>query len=373
MKMIRDEYMRFLQTLDETTPENVRKMANLILDNLDDIVPLSTSHGHRIKKIIELAERDWETVTSVLHTYSDQATDTQQGIKCLANLRVGPFRGFARQEEFNLASSLVLVFGPNGSGKSSFCEALVYGLLGHVEEAENKRFRNHAHYLKNAFTDSFEEPEIEALDLSGNHTPIEANEPFYRFCFVEKNRIDSFSRIASLAPQKQTELISTLFGLENFNNFVRNFSPSLDPKYIDLSGNKQELLKQKRLDLAGHTQQLANSGEDIEAITKLELEVAEEYRKGSSFEQAAFELMGNEDEKGLISKLDSDLQAQVPAKCNVTYEELMSHKSEIDLIYTNLEEKLATLNKNSEKVSFKKLYEAVVSLHDAESDFLPCV
>jgi DNA sulfur modification protein DndD len=54
---------------------------------------------------------------------------------------------------------------------------------------------------------------------------------------VEKNRIDNFSRIAAQVPAKQTELISTLFGLESFTEFVRNFTVEIDEKYIDLLNN----------------------------------------------------------------------------------------------------------------------------------------
>lgn len=63
-------------------------------------------------------------------------------------MSVGPFRAFARQEEFDLESRLVLIYGPNGTGKSSFCETLEYCLLGNVIDAENKRFHNQNEYLK---------------------------------------------------------------------------------------------------------------------------------------------------------------------------------------------------------------------------------
>ncbi|MCV6071929.1 hypothetical protein OFP26_40765, partial [Escherichia coli] len=75
---------------------------------------------------------------------------------------------------------------------------------------------------------------------------LQPDESLYRFCFVEKNRIDSFSRIAAQAPAKQMELISTLFGLDSFNEFVKNFSPEIDGKYIDLVGEKSVQLNLKR-------------------------------------------------------------------------------------------------------------------------------
>ncbi|MCV5941568.1 chromosome segregation protein SMC, partial [Escherichia coli] len=88
------------------------------------------------------------------------------------------------------------------------------------EEAQNKRFRNQDDYLKNAHTNSFSPPQILGVDHQGNDVVLQPDESLYRFCFVEKNRIDSFSRIAAQAPAKQMELISTLFGLDSFNEFV---------------------------------------------------------------------------------------------------------------------------------------------------------
>jgi len=46
-------------------------------------------------------------------------------------------------------------------------------------------------YLKNAYVNSFTEPILIGLDNQGNDIPISANEAMYRFCFVEKTRIDN--------------------------------------------------------------------------------------------------------------------------------------------------------------------------------------
>ena len=165
----------------------------------------------------------------------------------LKSLTVGPFRGFAKPEVFDLDSQIVLIYGPNGSGKSSFCEALEYGLLGSVEEAESKRFREARDYLKNAYVDRFEPPVIGVNFADAEPAIVTANEVQFRFCFVEKNRIDSFSRIAAHLPARQTALISTLFGLDSFNDFVRGFSDEIDDKYIDLIGEKATQLAKKQL------------------------------------------------------------------------------------------------------------------------------
>lgn len=38
--MFRNEYLRFIQTFDADVPAGVCKLANIILDNLDEIQPL---------------------------------------------------------------------------------------------------------------------------------------------------------------------------------------------------------------------------------------------------------------------------------------------------------------------------------------------
>lgn len=215
----------------------------------------------------------------------ENTTEQRCLINRLKNLSVGPFRGFARQEEFDLDSELVLMYGPNGTGKTSFCEALEYCLLSNVAEAESKRFRNQDDYLKNAHTNSFIPPTLVGVDGKGQDIPVVASEEFYRFCFVEKNRIDNFSRVAAQIPSKQTELISTLFGLEKFSDFVHNFTDSMD-RYIDLEGAKFKELKLKQEEIIGNQQQLKMSiPEELEKLDNKESVLAEEYRKNCKFSQ----------------------------------------------------------------------------------------
>ena len=66
--MITSEYKRFVQTLTtEDIPEGVRKMANLVLEHLDVLRPLSTSQGSRVKKIVALSQTHWQTLASEIN------------------------------------------------------------------------------------------------------------------------------------------------------------------------------------------------------------------------------------------------------------------------------------------------------------------
>lgn len=370
--MIHAEYLRFLQTINtDAVPADVRKMANLVLTKLNQLVPLGTHQGQRIRSMVALAQANWDTLSAEIQPLPEQVAVQAPSITQLKSLTVGPFRGFAKQEVFDLASRLVLIYGPNGTGKSSFCEALEYGLLGNVAEAESKRFRDQREYLKNAYVDRFMAPEIIALNELGDEIPIEAKEALYRFCFVEKNRIDSFSRIAAQAPAKQTELISTLFGLDSFNEFVHNFTTEIDARYIDLAGVKAAQLAQKRQALAGAQQQIVTSNAELQRLDAEEQALANRYREGSSFNQMVIELNGDDQNTGAIQRLESEVQQPLSTKSTLTATTLYGLGLEIYNGLTELSAKRQELAQASQQVSFKNLYDAVTKVHSSSPDNCP--
>lgn len=302
--MIRQEYLRFLQTLKAPdAPFVVRKMANLVLENMDTLRPLSTSQGQRVKKVVEIAQTQWQVLRDDIYAEASDVRNSATLFTRLASLQVGPFRGFARAERFDLNSPLVLIYGPNGTGKTSFCEALEYGLLGNVIEAESKRIRPQD-YLKNAFVNLYDTPVIEAFDAQGQICPVTPHEARNRFCFVEKNRIDNFSRIAAQLPAKQSELISTLFGLDSFTEFVRNFTAEIDARYIDLVGTKNQQLAQKQQGLAGSHQLIKDNTEALNKLTQEEAELANQYKPGISFTEL-IETLGTPERPGEMAVLEA--------------------------------------------------------------------
>lgn len=357
--MILAEYRRFLQTLANAHSQELRKVANLVLQYFDDLLPLTTAQGQRVKELVKLAQANWKSISADIQPIPVQAAATSNTISQLQSLRVGPFRGFSRPEDFDLASSLVLIYGPNGTGKSSFCEALEYGLLGSVAEAESKRFREQNDYLKNAHTNTFAVPVIRAMDDQELEVTVQANEATYRFCFVEKNRIDSFSRITAQPPAKQTELISTLFGLDSFNEFVRNFSTEIDGKYIDLIGVKAERLKQKRQSLAGSEQQRKTNTEELKTLDAEEIALASQYRERATFAQMIMELRGDDENAGRIKTIESELQQPLATKSQLTSASLQALQQSIRKDLASISTTQQVLTEAGQQVSFKQLYEAV--------------
>jgi ABC-type transport system involved in cytochrome c biogenesis ATPase subunit len=369
--MILAEYRRFLQTLANAGSQDLRKVANLVLEHWNDLLPLTTAQGQRVKKLVDLAQANWEAISANIQPIPVQAAVTINAIRQLKSLRVGPFRGFAKPEDFDFASSLVLIYGSNGTGKSSFCEALEYGLLGSVSEAESKRFHEQNDYLKNAHTNTFTAPEIRATDSQGQEVAVQANEAAYRFCFVEKNRIDSFSHIAAQTPAKQTELISTLFGLDSFNEFVRNFSAEIDGRYIDLVGVKATTLAQKRQSLVGSEQQRKTNSEELGRLGAEEIALANQYRECVSFAQMVMELRGDDENAGRIKTLETELQQPLGAKSGLSIANLQALQQSIRNDLANISATQQALAEAGQQVSFKQLYEAVSQVHSSSPAHCP--
>lgn len=370
--MIRAEYINFLRTLD-TIPElsGVRKIANLILANLDEIIPLTTSQGQRVKKIASLAQFNWNSLNTEIQLAPLPPNELVTKITKIKSMNVGPFRGFSRQETFDLDSNLVLIYGPNGTGKSSFCEALEYGLIGLVEDAGHKRFRDQGEYLKNAHVNSFVPPVILAEDNQSNIISIEPDEKIYRFCFVEKNRIDSFSRIAAQAPAKQSQLISTLFGLELFTDFVGNFTNVMSDRYIDIDGKKAQELGGKRLGLKAIQQQILENNSLLANLKLEEDALVSQYKEGINFNEMVYELNGNEQFVGKIKILESETQIISPTKSNLSSSNLSALKREMGIAVSALKIEKQELVKISELVSFKQLYVAIIALEQSNPNHCP--
>jgi hypothetical protein len=135
MASILAEYQRFLASLARgPAPDNVRRMANLVLANLDYLAEVGATRRARSVRLAPIA------VNHLLTTSAEIQQETlpdarEQHLGRLYGLTVGPFRGFMRQESFDLSRDITLVYGANGTGKSSFCEALETAMLGSISEA----------------------------------------------------------------------------------------------------------------------------------------------------------------------------------------------------------------------------------------------
>jgi len=363
-----EKFVRWLHLPANEVPSNVRRLTNLVLANFDTVLGTSRQHSQRSVLIAELAQRQLLHTPDTLPEIATTVADDAWLWRRLRHLTVGPFRGFRHPEPFDLQERIVLLYGPNGSGKTSFCEALEYALLGSVEEADTKRIVADT-YLSNIHENRFVPPVLRATDHQGGEINVVASVDTYRFCFIEKNRIDSFSRIAARPTAQRAELIATLFGMEKFNEFVSHFNESMDDQ-LTLTNIKQGLLEQRRTALV--QDQAISDGEaaSLQALDAEELALARTYSVDITYD-ALKDLIGSAETPARLQQLNDILDAVPPQILNVTRQGLQEFYQEADAAQDQLDVFTANLQERANQVSFKELYTAVRALQPTEGTHCP--
>jgi AAA domain len=286
----------------------------------------------------------------------------------LRHLTLGPFRGFRTPEPFDLQKRVILFYGPNGSGKTSFCEGLEYALLGAVEEADTKRIDGQT-YLVNVHANRFEPPVLQATDHQNREVPVAASADTYRFCFIEKNRIDAFSRIAARPTAQRTELVATLFGMEKFNEFVSHFNESIDQQLV-LTGTKQLALANLRNALSADQATVDGEAQALVSLTDEEAALAFTYSEGMTYAELKA-LIGAAEAPGRLQELEGILNAVPPAAIGLTRQGLLDFFEAARQGYEERGGIITKLQARSSQVSFKDLYTAVLALQATEGDHCP--
>jgi hypothetical protein len=347
---------------------DLRRLANLALANFDRLAQTSRQHSQRSAFLVDHARRALAQTPDGPPDIQAVAADGAWPWQRLRSMTVGPFRGFRTPEPFDLQKRVILFYGPNGSGKTSFCEGLEYGLLGSVEEAETKRIDGRT-YLANLHERRFEPPALRATDHQNREVPVASNPDTFRFCFIEKNRIDAFSRIAARPPAQRTELIATLFGMDKFNEFVGHFNESIDQQLV-LTTTKQIVLTAKRSALA--TDQATVSGEAKALLDLATEEAALALTHSAGMTYAGLKaLIGTADAPGRLQQLEGILNAVPPTALGVSRQGLLNAFEAPRQGQEELTSIAAKLDARSSQVSFKDLYTAVLALQATEGDHCP--
>ena len=143
------EFKRFLAKSTPTLSEYERKLANLILGGFGEIAAVGSAGGRRGKVLAKLIVDKGEAAHPALEIAVDEADANESEIVRLTKVEVEHFRGFSDKHTFEFKNPYTFVYGPNGTGKSSLCEALEYGLLASIHEADSKRIPV-SDYIRNA-------------------------------------------------------------------------------------------------------------------------------------------------------------------------------------------------------------------------------
>ena len=237
----------FLKWLNKYKQENDLSLfdvsiLNIILNNFEIVASKGTAGGSRANYIVgRISRNNFTPDNDPLNVVNTAETETSK-VQRLQNIEIKSFRGFSSPLSFNFSKQYTSFYGVNGSGKSSLCEALEYSILGTVQEATTRRIPLEE-YLRNKKNNAFEKPVLKATNNNREENFL-CDLDAYKFSFVEKNRIDSFSHIGATTPSEKSERLAMLFGLSEFTNFVKGFTDSLENKIIP-DNTKLNDLKEK--------------------------------------------------------------------------------------------------------------------------------
>jgi energy-coupling factor transporter ATP-binding protein EcfA2 len=359
MASVHSEYRRFLSYLvQRELQDDARRLSLLILNHLPALAEVGAARRGRSTRLAPLAVAH---LAQMPVEYDRVAHDLEAGpvLGRLQRLEVGPFRGFMRQETFDLSHDITLIYGANGTGKSSFCEALEVAMLGSIIEAQAKRVDQRT-YCNNARLRRHVPPILVALSL-GEARAVQPDEGEYRFCFIEKNRLDDFARIAARTPADQRQLIATLFGVDQFSEFVRGFNPSLDQDLM-LVGAQATQLAQRRMHLANSEQIIASYPEKIARLEDMEQALAQRISAGATYQACIDWLLGTPQQQGRLPYVQAQLDAAPPIVHEVTQARLRDLLAGAYRVHGLWQETSGELTARAGEVSYAKLYEAVLAL-----------
>ncbi|MFT4437879.1 AAA family ATPase [Caballeronia sp. 15715] len=371
MATAKQDFERFVAWLyqpEREIPPDVRRLALLCLRDFNAIAEKTRQRSARSVYLVDIARRSLHSVVDEAPVAAVEENDDAWSWNKLRTFTLGPFRGFRVSESFDLAKQYVLFYGPNGSGKTSVCEGLEHALLGAVEEAESKRIAPRT-YFTNLHARRFVPPVLTAVDNEGREINVTPNADMYRFCFIEKNRIDSFSRLAARSPTQRAELIATLFGMDQFNDFVGNFNENIDNQ-LKLTNVKQTALATQKATLANDLTLVQGEEDVTKAITVAESNLGLEFAEGMTF-NGLKTLIGSDEAPGRLHVLDAILDKVLPSVVGVTRKGLVNALDTTNAKQAVVTEAAESLRTRSEQVSFKKLYDAVLFLQASVGDRCP--
>src|SRR5713226_4249610 len=103
-----EHFVRWIHLPEQRAPEDVRRLANLVLADFDAIAATSRQHNSRSAHLANLARRSLAATTANLPEVPQDNAAAGWPWRRLQPLTVGPFRGFRREEPFDLRKRIVL-------------------------------------------------------------------------------------------------------------------------------------------------------------------------------------------------------------------------------------------------------------------------
>lgn len=361
------EVKRWSETLNELNEYDIT-LVNILLQHYDDLIEAGgTAGGKRANKFAEYISGKNGICDKNLEILSFGSEISDKRIKRLNFLAVDSFRGFSASRTFNLGKQYIFLYGPNGSGKSSFSEALEYGLLGIIEEADANKIKLST-YIKNTTTKKGKTPTITCTYDDGSEDEAISDYDAYRFAFVGKNRIADFSHISVLNSKNQSERIAALFGLSAFNEFVQGFTTNFDEKYLVTCSVTEKQFEEKKVSRNAKEKQLLETKEELNRTKELlEKEITKLKKQKITDVDIALDYLDNPT-KGILTLKIAERDKQY-----ISIIPIEKLKVFLDKV-KELQQNLQTVNENRVKLSdmalqvnYKNLYEIISELEETTS------
>lgn len=358
------EFQKWVDTLDikELSAYEIT-ILNIIMDNYDIIAACGTAGGVRAKNIGKLISQQNNVTHTSLHSLGAVKAN-KKSINRLKELQVEYFRGFGVKQIFNFDKQYTFFHGPNGSGKTSFCEALEYSLLGNIEEASSRNIAIDK-YIVHAGRKKAVKPFLKCIYDDGTEDESDDNFAKYRFSFIEKNRIEKFSHMGAASAKNQTERIAALFGLSEFQEFIRGFSAEIDKKYIRIESDNEEKYRKEKERIETIKENLAKEKEQLTEPQK-ELDTLIVSLGNPEIVNAEIAKMYLDDPKmGLISKLTNEMNNnQVELAKSDLFINLKQYCKEFGAAYKEIASNNLNILSDVQSLNLRGLYTAIVDLEE---------
>ncbi|MCH7373895.1 AAA family ATPase [Aeromonas sp. MR19] len=354
------EFKRFLTKSAPKLSENEKKLANLILGRFDEVVVTGTAGGRRGRFLAKLIVDNGEAASPVLEIASDETNANESEIVRLTKVEVEHFRGFSDKHTFEFKKPYTFIYGLNGTGKSSLCEALEYGLLASIHEADSKRIPV-SDYIRNATSRKSAKPVLYGDTASEKGIEVKADSRSFEFCFIEKNRIDGFARVAANTPSAQQARLAALFGLEEFNAFATQFNENIG-SYLDCVGKKGKELVEREKALSGHKATLEGLPEKAKAAEQRGAALLAKHSECKDLAEIKVALTGPEGNGGKLKANNTEIGRQQNLKMAIdprTDDILVDADALLRLIKEKAESE-TFLNQYKDQLSLRDLYAAIL-------------
>jgi len=366
------EYKRFLVKSQAGFSEYEKKLARLVLDNFAAVEACGTAGGRRGKLIAKLIVDKGDAASGDLDFEADAAPEDAGKIIRLSSIKVQNFRGFSVEHTLEFKNLYTFVYGPNGTGKSSLCEALEYGLLGSINEADAKRI-DVATYIRNSITRKSDLPVLLGVTADGKkNVQVKADPKNYEFCFIEKNRIDGFARVAANTASTQQARLAALFGLDEFNGFATQFNDHFE-NYIDVAGQKSKELADKEKQIAGQKAILLQVPEKDKEVKGRQDAVLAKYPAHKTLDELREWVAGPDGNSGTVKANHVEI-ARLNGLKPIPDPSVDAISAEVTRLSGLIEERRATrlaLAAYKDQLSLGELYSAILKNQEKTGDKCP--